>query len=126
MKVVSHKFEKLLVDANDLRFKPWIGEYYCYFSSTSSSEINKKEKEADVCLQEKSTLFNITPSNDHIFSGIMTISKEEDLCKVEFEFMADKKNHNVKDYCGTLRLSSQYATRFIEMTCVENVEWPLH
>lgn len=122
LKVVSNKFEKLLVDANDPRFKPWMGEYYCYFSSTSSSEINKKKKEADVCLQEKSTLFNITPSNDHIFCGIMTISKEEDLCKVEFEFMADKKKHNVKHYCGTLRLSSQYAAGFIEMTCAENGE----
>ncbi len=118
------KFESLIMDANDSRFNSWIGEYYCYFSSTSSQEIDVKKRENPENLQEgEERLYNITPSNDHIFCGIMNISKDEDgLCKVLLTFMADKSSHSIKHYSGILCLSSQYAAGFIEMACQENGE----
>lgn len=119
----GQELENLIMDAGDSRFKPWLGQYYCYFSSTSSLEINRKKKEVVENLKEgEKRLFDITPSNDHIFCGIMTISKEEDFCKVTLVFMADKNKHNVKHYEGRLYLSSQYTAGFIELVGCENSE----
>lgn len=123
LKNVSSEFENLIVDANDSRFKPWIGKYYCYFSSTSSSEINGIKKECkDNLTEEQKKLFNITPSNDHIFCGRMTIDSVDDFCRVSLEFMADKEFHNIKHYEGRLYLSVQYAAGFIELSGRENSE----
>lgn len=123
LKSDSLKFENLIVDANDSRFRPWIGEYYCYFSSTSSNEINSIKKECKNDLtDEQKKLFNITPSKDHIFCGRMDIYQVGDLCKVSLVFMADKESHNIKHYEGRLYLSGQYSAGFIELFGLENGE----
>lgn len=117
------KIENLIVDVNDVRFKPWIGEYFCYFSSTSANEINKKKEEcAEGLTEEQKELFQISPSNDHIFCGKMIISEDGVYCKVSLSFMADKRKHSVKHYVGKLYLSGQYAAGFIELSGQENGE----
>ena len=53
--------------------------FYCYFSSTSSNEINKEKREKPKKLtSEEQELYDITPSKDHLFCGIMSISKADD------------------------------------------------
>lgn len=77
---------------------------FCYFSSTSSSEINECKRESlNGMIEEEKELFDITPSGDHLFCGKMSISKAEDSsCHVSLRFMSDKLNHNIKHYHGTI------------------------
>ena len=113
-----------LADANDVKYKPWIGNFYCYFSSTSSNEINKEKREKPKKLtSEEQELYDITPSKDHLFCGIMSISKADDnSCQVLLRFMSDKWKHNIKHYYGKLVLSRQYSAGFISLFCEENGE----
>ena len=121
---VSPYNEHLLTDVNDPLFRPWLGEFYCYFSSTSSSEINKEKKENDSDLTAfQQELFDIIPSKDHLFCGKMCISKSSNnLCQVSLIFMSDKTTHNIKHYYGTLSLSRLCSAGFISLYCQENGE----
>lgn len=114
----------LIVNSSDSKFEPWFGEFFCYFSSTSSSEIDKSKRENPKELtEEEKELFDITPSGDHLFCGKMSISKAEDnYCQVSLRFMSDKYNHNIKHYQGTLVLSKQYSAGFISLYGQENGE----
>lgn len=113
-----------ITNSNDIKFEPWFGEFFCYFSSTSSSEINECKRESlNGMIEEEKELFDITPSGDHLFCGKMSISKAEDSsCHVSLRFMSDKLNHNIKHYHGTLVLSKQYSAGFISLCGQEKGE----
>ena len=116
--------EHMLTDVNNPKFQPWLGDFYCYFSSTSSSEIDKEKQENSRNLNDlEQELFDITPSKDHLFCGMLKIFKSTDnLCHVSLTFMSDKKTHQIKHYHGSLSLSQQYSAGFISLYCEENGE----
>lgn len=124
LNMLNFNTENLITDVDDSKYKPWFGDFFCYFSSTSSSEINKSKRENRKGLMtEEQELFDITPSGDHLFCGKMSISKAEDnYCQVSLRFMSDKCNHNIKHYQGTLILSRQYSAGFISLYGQENGE----
>lgn len=116
--------EYLLTDVNHHKFRSWLGEYYCYFSSTSSEEINKpKQEDSKDMTKEEQELFDIIPSKDHIFCGKIKFSKASDnSCRVSLRFMSNKKSHDIKHYYGTLSLSQEHMAGFIALHCQENGE----
>ena len=124
LNILNLNSTNLIVNSSDSKFEPWFGEFFCYFSSTSSSEVNKSKRENPKELtEEEKELFDITPSGDHLFCGKMSISKAEDnYCQVSLRFMSDKYNHNIKHYQGTLVLSKQYSAGFISLYGQENGE----
>lgn len=124
LNILNLNSTNLIVNSSDSKFEPWFGEFFCYFSSTSSSEIDKSKRENPKELtEEEKELFDITPSGDHLFCGKMSISKAEDnYCQVSLRFMSDKYNHNIKHYQGTLVLSKQYSAGFISLYGQENGE----
>lgn len=109
-------------------FRSWFGKYYCYFSSTSSEEVNsKRRKEFDRFSDDpeiRELLIN-TPM-DYIFCGILNVyndSKYKDgLCHVDLKFLSNPEKRSIKRYSGILTLSAITKAGFCELYSNEQGE----
>lgn len=124
---LQNQVNNLISNANHSDFKPWIGRFYCYFSSTSSDEIDEKRK---ICFPknidnpELKELFACTTS-DHIFCGIMDVynkASKDSLCHVDFKFLANPEKLFIKKYSGILTLSAVTKAVFCELASQEQGE----
>lgn len=123
-----HSKSNFISDVNHPDFQSWIGTFYCYFSSTSSDEIDQK---CDINLNEnKETSEELKEllrcaTRDHIFCGIMKVYKDipkDNLCHVEFKFLANLNNRVIKRYSGILTLSANTRAVFCELISDEQGE----
>ncbi|MCR5461172.1 MAG: hypothetical protein K6F51_15005 [Acetatifactor sp.] len=108
----------LITDVNNPLFQKWIGNYYCYFSSTNSDEAGRARGSCAVD-EENPKLkgkMELLPS-DFIFCGEMNISgnEEDNLCHVNFEFLSNPEKGTVKVYNGVLSLSKNTKAVFGEL-----------
>ena len=111
----------LISDVRNPEFSQWFGKYYCYFSSTSSTEAGKRRNETfdkSSDNEEMKELLDCSTS-DYIFCGILDIhdeSKSKDgLCHVDFKFLSNPKKRRIKRYSGILTLSAQTKAVFCEL-----------
>ena len=115
------KMEKLLADSEKAVFEKWIGKYYCYFSSTNSKETftGKKEFAGKHCLDDNYKDLAELFTDDHIYSGILTIDPPEDShdpkCIANFKFMVDPERPIIKEYTGTVTISKNKQAVFIQL-----------
>ena len=110
-----------ITDINHPDFKPWLGNFFCYFSSTSSDEAGKTRKkrfERQSDDPELDELLKVTP-NDYIFCGILSIGNKpkfnDNYCHVEFKFLADPQELHIKRYQGILTISRIRNVIFCEL-----------
>lgn len=114
------------VDHTD--FQSWFGKYYCYFSSTSSEEAGEKRRSSFDRVSDDPEILELlscTP-NDYIFCGILNIlgriNAVDELCHVEFKFLANPDTRFIKRYSGVLTLSANTKAAFCELTSSEQGE----
>lgn len=112
----------IISDVNHSDFLPWIGNYYCYFSSTSSDEAGKKRTLKPNKFDDNSELQELLDcsTDEYIFCGIMNIHdqhfSEDGLCHVDFRFLANPDEQLIKRYSGILMLSADTRAVFCELT----------
>lgn len=112
----------LIFNINHPNFQPWLGRYYCYFSSTSSEEAGKRRQiQFDRCSDNPELQELLECSTDeYIFCGIMDIYRQMELgdnsCHVDFRFLANPQEGLIKRYFGLLILSANTKAVFCELT----------
>lgn len=115
----------LITNVKHPGFKSWFGKYYCYFSSTSSDEVaRKRRKSFDRASDDDETKELLDcATEDYIFCGILNIHDEtegaDEVCHVDFKFLANPKMRTLKKYSGTLTLSSNTNAVFCELMSKE-------
>ena len=118
----------LVNNINHEEFKPWFGRYYCYFSSTSSDEagmIRKVNFDKESDNKEIDELLKLS-QDDYIFCGILEIFEknifDDELCHVQFKFLANPDKKVVKKYKGFLTISKTRDAVFCELISNEEGE----
>lgn len=118
----------IISNVNHPDFDPWFGKYYCYFSSTSSEEAGKKRQSVFDKVSDDPELQELLEcsTEEYIFCGIMNIHgrmvHEDDLCHVDFKFLANPDEQSIKRYSGILMLSANTKAVFCELTSNEQSE----
>ena len=115
------KKEGLLTDSNENAFEKWFNQYFCYFSSTNSKETYSglKIHAGSHCnnddYQELAELF----TDDHIYCGFLTIAPSENQsetkCIATLRFMVNPKIPIIKEYEGSVTISRDKHSIFIEL-----------
>lgn len=122
------KINNLVFDIRHSDFQPWFGQYFCYFSSTSSEEAGKKRIAQFDSLSDNLELNELLEcaTDEYIFCGIMEIHNElestDGLCHVDFKFLANPEKNLIKKYSGLLILSANTKAVFCELTSAEQGE----
>ena len=125
---VQISVNNIISNVNHPDFDPWFGKYYCYFSSTSSEEAGQKRKSTFDKVSEDPELRELLEcsTGEYIFCGIMNIhgrtNHEDDLCHVDFKFLANPDKRLIKRYSGILMLSASTKAVFCELTSNEQGE----
>lgn len=112
----------IISDINHPDFNPWFGKYYCYFSSTSSDEAGKTRATVPDKFSDDSELQELLDcsTKEYIFCGIMNIHDrtvhKDNLCHVDFKFLANPDERLIKRYSGIIMLSAKTKAVFCELT----------
>jgi len=112
----------LIMNIDHPEFHPWLGKYFCYFSSTSSDEADKRRKETFDKYSDDPELQELLEcsTDEYIFGGIIHIGNQEkkadNLCHVELKFLSNPNKRLIKRYFGILMLSAKTKAVFCELT----------
>ena len=118
----------LIMEADHPGFLPWIGRYYCYFSSTSSDEAGRRREASFERNSDDPELRELLEcsTDEYVFCGIMDIhsctESGRNLCRVDFKFLSNPKERLIKRYTGILILSATTNAVFCELTGNEQGE----